>query len=212
MANLGYTFDAMQHPVEEGSSSLPVSGPDGYPVVILSDEWKPTKNNDGEFLEFLLEVIDGPFKGARGAHRLNLHNNSAEAVRIAHTGTAGLSALCRVTQRYNLSDQNGGTSQLHRIPFKVVVEQQTGANSKYTQVVKVLDMAGNSPGKPNATQAGQPAPAIPPAANQPPQAGTWQPAAQPPMGQPEPTPAPGQQPGTWQQNQAGAPIPWGPKS
>jgi hypothetical protein len=54
-----------------------------YQAVITDSELKPTKNGSGQFLELVLQVQDGPYKGRKIWDRLNLFNNNAQAVAIA---------------------------------------------------------------------------------------------------------------------------------
>ena len=54
-----------------------------YQVIITDSELKPTKSVSGEFLELVLQVQDGPYKGRKIWDRLNLFNSNAQAVLIA---------------------------------------------------------------------------------------------------------------------------------
>lgn len=182
MAQLPTTFNAHIVDPSQPVSMLPVSDQNGHPVIIVSSEFKPTKNDQNSgFLELMLQIIDGPHKGETGAYRLNLFNANAQAVDIA---SRQLSALCHVTGQMMLSD----SSQLHNIPFRAIVGMQKKATPDapdYTQVNGVLDINGNKPGK-----AGQPAPQAAPQTQQ----GWPAPApvapAQPTWGQPAPQAAP----------------------
>ncbi len=196
-------FDARNVDPSQSAGQLPVSGPEGHPVVIVSSEVKPTKENDGGYLQLDLQVIDGPNKGEGGSFRLNLYNKEPKAVEIAYKQ---LSAICHATGIFQVAD----SSQLHGQPFRVVVSAQK-ANPEYTEVKKILDIQGNEPGKPPANQQ-QPAPGgfggqpqAQPQAQ--PQNGFQQPAQQPQGGGFQ-QPAPG---GNWQQGQQPAAAPWGPK-
>ena len=66
--------------------------PGDYTVVIEVVKIKPTKKQDGHYLEIQLQIIDeGPFKGQKIWDRLNLDNPSEKAVRMAQQS---LRALC----------------------------------------------------------------------------------------------------------------------
>ena len=54
-----------------------------YQAIITDSELKPTKSGSGQFLELVLQVQDGPYKGRKIWDRLNLFNNNAQAVLIA---------------------------------------------------------------------------------------------------------------------------------
>ena len=139
---LTQAFNPMQHdPTQTGGGGFPVGK---HPVIIKSAELKPTQAGDGGLVEFQLEIIDGPARGTTGAYRLNLYNKSEKAARIAHSQ---LSALCHVTQQFQLGADGTQLSVLFNIPFVIEVGMQKG-DEGYTEVKKVFDMAGNEPGKP----------------------------------------------------------------
>lgn len=183
MSNLGFNFDARTvDPATAGGSSLPVGD---QPVIVESSEVKPTKDNDGGYLQLNLRVIDGPHKGASGPWRLNLYNQSPKAVEIAYRQ---LSALCHCVGVYQVND----STQLHNRPFVVVVGPQD--DPKYTEVKGCKDIHGNSPKSAGAAPQQQQAPAGMP------------PGMPPGMGQPAPQQAPAQ---AWAPQQpAPAGQPW----
>ena len=170
MAQLQTTFDATQVDPTQSAGMLPVGR---HNVVIESSEIKPTKSNDGGYLQLNLRVIDGEDEGATGPYRLNIYNSSPKAVEIAHRQ---LSAICHAVRVYKLSD----SGELHNIPFQVEVGLQRGENPQgYTEVKKVFAQDGSEPGQPAQAQ---------PQAQQQPQAQGQQPA----WGQPQPQQAPAQ--------------------
>lgn len=203
-------FDATKFDPTQGVPSMPVGK---HPVVIVDSEVAPTKDNTGGMLVLTLQIIDGPAKGQKGSYRLNLYNQSQQAVEIAHRQ---LSAICHAIGVFQVQD----SQQLHNIPFMVEVTLQKSpeaAAKGYTEVSRVYDRNGNEPGKPAQGGPAQPA-----------QGGGWggQPAGgQPNAGQGQPAaggnpgwggqPQGNQQPaqgGGWQQgggNQGGGNAPWG---
>jgi hypothetical protein len=183
MAQLPQPFNA--HAVEPSApaSALPVSGPEGHPVIITANEFKQAKSggNNG-FAELTLQIIDGEFKGQTGPYRLNIFHDNPQTVAIAQ---AQLSALCHVTGQMMISNLD----QLHNIPFRAIVgmqKKQQPTDPDYTEIKGVLDIQGNKPGKAGQNHAAPQAAAAPPAWNQ----------------------APGQ-PAQPQQPQAASPVPWG---
>lgn len=152
MAKLIAPFNPEEFNPEQSAGALPVGK---HPVVIVGDEVKATKNNDGGFLQLTLRIIDGPSAGVEGPYRLNLYSNSEAATRIAHNQ---LSALCYVTGQFKLGPNGDDTSVLHNIPFIIDVALQPGEEAKekgYTEVKKVYDINGNEPKK--GASASQPA-------------------------------------------------------
>lgn len=154
MAVLPNPFNA--HMVEplSPSNALPVSDDKGHVVMITGSEFKPSKNNPNNgFLELMLSIIDGEHKGQSGAYRINLFNENPQTVEIA---SRQLSAVCHVCNQMMVSD----SSQLHNIPFRVIVglqKKQKPDDPDYTEVKGVLDVQGNKP-KAAGTAPGSPAP------------------------------------------------------
>jgi hypothetical protein len=110
-----------------------------HPVVIVGTALKPTKDNTGGYLEIVMEAIDGPFKGSQQVDRLNLHNKSADAVRIANTQ---LSAYCHVTGVFAFN----ATEELHGKPFLIETKPRSD-NPNTFEMAKLFDVNGNEPGK-----------------------------------------------------------------
>lgn len=128
------------------SSMLPVSGPEGLPVIISASEIKENAAKDGGYLELTLTVIDGDHRGESGAYRLNLYHKNEKTVEIAYRQ---LSAVCHVVNVFNVAD----TQQLHNIPFRAIVGLQKRkvdwkeGDAEYTEVKGVLHADGSQPGK-----------------------------------------------------------------
>lgn len=141
-------FNPYDHNPEQGEGQLPVGK---HPVVINGAEVKATKNNDGGMIVLMLQIIDGPLKGATGPYRLNLYNKSEQAVKIARSQ---LSALCYVTQRFQLGQNGTDLSPLFNVPFIIEVVPQV-ANENYTEIKKVFDINGNEPKAQGGGQAAQ---------------------------------------------------------
>lgn len=176
-------------PAGPAVSQLPVSGSDGWPVIVSASEFKASKSgaNNG-YLELTLNIIEGEHKGQTGAYRLNLFNENAQTVDIA---SRQLSAICHVTGQMMISD----SAQLHNIPFRAIVGLQKKLKEDapdYTEVKGVLDYSGNRPGQAKLAPQAQAAQA--PAFAQPQQqAAAPAPAAQPAWSQPQQAaPAPAQ--------------------
>lgn len=111
MANLD-GFDARE--VEPQGTFEPI--PAGkYLAVITSSEMKPTKAGDGSYLELVLQVIEGEYKGRLLWERLNLDNPNPTAVQIAR---GQLSAVCRAVGVMTPKD----SCELHNLPFVVTVK------------------------------------------------------------------------------------------
>tara|TARA_R100000951_G_scaffold75654_1_gene63776 strand:+ start:126 stop:599 length:474 start_codon:yes stop_codon:yes gene_type:complete len=82
-------FNAMS--VEPQTSYQPIPA-DWYKCVITNTEEKPTKKQNGTYLQLDIEVIEGNFAGRKVFERLNLNNPNSVAVEIAQRS---LSSICR---------------------------------------------------------------------------------------------------------------------
>jgi len=102
-------FDAEQ---VEPASDRGVLPPADYIAVITNSEMKPTKDQQGEYLELEFTVIDGPMADRKVWHRMNLVNQNETAVRIAR---AELSAICRCVGVMQPKD----SSDLHDKPLVI---------------------------------------------------------------------------------------------
>ena len=131
--------------------------PDGdYPVIIEASEWKTTKKQDGQYLELVLQVIDGPAKGRKLWDRLNLSNPNPTAVDIAHQT---LSAICHATGVMRVED----SSQLHNHPMLVKVKVKQGDNGPMNECKGYKKLSAGVVGSvAPAPSAAPSAPAVPP--------------------------------------------------
>lgn len=111
-------FNAQQ--ISPESQFTPVPNGD-YPVIITESEFKDTKSGGGQYLQLVLEIIEGPYKGRKIWDRLNLKNSNVTAVEIAQRA---LSQICHAVGHLNLTD----TVDLHNKPMiaKLVVRQAPG--------------------------------------------------------------------------------------
>ena len=82
-----------------------------YPAVMISASKKPTKNNDGAFLECVYQIIDGEMQGKKFTSRLNLWNQNTQAVDIAKRELKSLRLAL------GLHDQEGRTSEFINKPL-----------------------------------------------------------------------------------------------
>jgi Protein of unknown function (DUF669). len=80
MANLFGNYDPNAE-AQEDFSAIPTGE---YRAAIVDSDMKPTKNNDGEYLELTYQVLDGDYKGRKVWARLNLKSPSAQAAEIAN--------------------------------------------------------------------------------------------------------------------------------
>lgn len=111
MANLS----GLYNPEAEAQQDFAPIPSGEYPAQIVESDMKPTKNNDGQYLELKYSVIDGEFKGRSVWVRLNLDNKNVQAVEIANRQFASIRDAIGVTQ-VNQSEE------LHYKPHTIRVE------------------------------------------------------------------------------------------
>lgn len=208
-----FSFDATQYEPATMSTQLPISGPEGLPVIIISSSEEETKDKTGGYLKLNLSVIEGEHHGSMGVYRLNIFSQSEQAKEIAFKQ---LSAICHVTGIMQITnDGQVGCPLLHNIPFRVVTGYQKKpagwkeGDALYTEVKGVLTIDGKTAGKGSAAPTAQAN--VPPAnwSNQAPTANTMPAVENVPI-QPnntQPAVQPAAQP--WAQSPAQSPPAWG---
>lgn len=123
-----------------------------YKVAITSTEMKPAKKQGNSFIEVKMGVLEGEFTGRVLFDRLNVINDNQQAMDIAN---GQLSSYCRATGVSNLTKANGGTGQLHGIPFMIKVGIRPagkGADGKDYGPQNEIEDYGNLNGRPLAEQ------------------------------------------------------------
>lgn len=141
MVALTQPFNALQYDPEMGGSVLPLGLK--QPVRALESTLKGAReNNNNGFLEFTVEILDGPNKGQTGSIRFNIYNASGDAARIAHNQLAAMAMCCGVPHFQD-------SAQLHNMPFMIDVTPQkvkTGQEDKgYTEVSAFYNVQGCKP-------------------------------------------------------------------
>lgn len=128
-----------------------------YIAQIVESDVKPTKNGGGQYVQFTLEILDGPCKGRKVWSRINVRNQSTEAERI---GQAQLSQLQHALGVLQLQD----TQQLHLRPLRIKVTVRKDEQYGDSNEVKGFEAIANAqPGfvAPPAANPAPPAPAAP---------------------------------------------------
>lgn len=144
MTQLLNAFNPMDYDPTQGTPQLPMGK---HPVIIESAEVKANNANTGGYLSLNLRIIDGPCKGQQGVYRLSIYAATKEG---CDAGFRKLSAICHVTQTFQLGQDGQQVQFLFNKPFVIDVGLQKGEEAEakgYTEVKRVFDMNGNEPGK-----------------------------------------------------------------
>ena len=157
-----FQFDAQNHvaPPAPERSPLPRAF---YQVMVIGSDLKPTQAGTGQYVELVLQVVDGDHSGRRVWDRLNVSNPNKTAEDIAKRQ---LQELCLAAGVTNLTD----TEQLHDIPVMAEIDIDRKDPTR-NRVMGYAGIAGASP-KPSAQAARPGAAASPPAAK--PAARPWE--------------------------------------
>ena len=86
-----------------------------YLAVITNSEFKPTKNNSGNYLELTFQVIDGQYKNRLLWARLNLDHPNETTAKISR---GQLSAICKAVGVLTPKD----SAELHNLPLMINVK------------------------------------------------------------------------------------------
>lgn len=162
MASLNGTFDAT---TVEPNAPFEVLPAGKYLTQITASDMRPTKDGNGQYLWLELEILDGEHKGRKLYDRLNLENQSQQAVEIAQRA---LSAICHATGKLHVSD----SEDLHFIPLIATVRVRPGRVVDGKEYSASNEIRGYEPAGGSAAPAPRPAaaPARPAAAPPPPAA------------------------------------------
>lgn len=122
-------FDSTNVPTETGFEPVPAGD---YIAFVEESEIKPTKNNDGFYLQFVWQICEGEQKGRKIWHRINIQNPNQKAEEI---GQRELSAVCHATGKIKVGD----SSELHDIPclLEVVMKPADGQYAASNEVKRV---------------------------------------------------------------------------
>ena len=109
-------FNAAEVQPQESFEPIPVGD---YTAMITDSEMKPTKNNLGEYLQLVFEILEGEYRGRKIFARLNLVNQNQTAVDIAQRE---LSAICHAVGVMQPQD----STDLHDLPMTIGVKIRPG--------------------------------------------------------------------------------------
>jgi hypothetical protein len=115
-AQLPQGFNALNHNPEKGAPRLPLGL--RQPVMVIDSALKGSNSNQNSgYIELMIQVLDGPNKGAIGAAIFNIFNENEKAREIANNDLAALSLCAGVPQWTNAAD-------LNQKPFIIDVTKQ----------------------------------------------------------------------------------------
>jgi hypothetical protein len=109
-----FQFDASEVAPPQNKSYEPLER-GMYQGIVIESSIKPTKAGTGEYIELVIQVIDGVHSGRRLWERLNVSNPNKTAEDIARSQ---LASLCQAVGVTKLT----ATEQLHDIPFSMEVD------------------------------------------------------------------------------------------
>ncbi len=138
-------FDATTVEPVDDFSPIPAGE---YIAAIIDSEMKATKNGQGQYLQLMLQVLEGDYKGRMVWDRLNLVNQNQTAVEIAKRT---LSAICHAAGKLQVQD----SAELHDIPMVVRVSVRP-ADGQYDASNEVKAYKAMQQSTPQQAQPAQP--------------------------------------------------------
>jgi hypothetical protein len=108
-------FDMSGYDAPPARAAFDPLPPGDYPAIITDSQMKDTKAGTGQYIELVMQIIEGEFSGRKLWERLNVVNQNKQAEDIARSQLKSLSGVCEVEP---LRD----TEQLHDKPFIVSLE------------------------------------------------------------------------------------------
>lgn len=141
-----FNFNAANAPAPTAPEYGPLPAGE-YTMIITRTEIKPTKAGTGEYLECVMEVVEGKSAGRKHWERFNVSNPNKTAEDIAK---AALGNLCMAIGLDNVTD----TDQLHDRMFiaKVAIDRK---DPERNRIMGYSPAAQSAPARP----AAQPKPA-----------------------------------------------------
>jgi hypothetical protein len=116
-----YAFDATSVAPQQSLSPIPAGT---YVASIIESDVKTTKENTGQYIQAVFQVLDGQFAGRKVFGRINVRNQNAQAEQI---GQAQLSALQHAVGVLRMDD----TQQLHGRPVQIRVKVRKDDSGRY---------------------------------------------------------------------------------
>ena len=111
MAFIGNMIDPNAQPSQD-MGAIPAGE---YVAQIVDSNVLPTNNNDGQYLELVYRITEGPQTGRQVWARLNIENPNAKTVQIANEQLAAIRVACGLQ---SVTD----SMQLHNIPHVIRVD------------------------------------------------------------------------------------------
>lgn len=159
MAGMQGGFNAQQYEPKQGGFGIHPVG--RYPAKIVGTEIKSNAANTGGYFQVDFETPAGVI-----VKRYNMWNTGDNAQKTIEIANGELSALCHATGRYQVNWQDEGAALrgadlMIEVGFQRLSKEQQEKKDRgetvepYTEIKKVLDRAGNEPGKANTGTAPQ---------------------------------------------------------
>ncbi len=129
MAKLPLSYNTADN--KEGMSDFSAIPAGPYIMQIVKSDYKQTKAKTGHYLQVVLKVLTGKYKGRTLFENLNLDNPNPIAVEIANKT---LNSICQACDKAAVED----SQELHGIPMKVTLKvvEKTETQPASNSVVK----------------------------------------------------------------------------
>jgi hypothetical protein len=113
MAQLPGQYNTPENNETVGFDALPAGK---YAAQVVKSEYKETKAKTGHYLQLVVKIISGDYKGRQIFENLNLDNPNPQAVEIANKT---LNSICQACGLAGVED----SEQLHGIPMEITLRK-----------------------------------------------------------------------------------------
>ena len=109
-----FDFDVSSY-VDDRPSTFEPLPPGEYTAMVSASDLKDTKAGTGQYIELVIDIIDGPSAGRKIWERLNIVNPNKQAEDISRIALNRLLVACGKPDAKD-------TESIHDVPFKLILD------------------------------------------------------------------------------------------
>lgn len=109
-----FDFDVSSY-VDDRPSTFEPLAPGEYTAMVSASDLKDTKAGTGQYIELVIDIIDGPSAGRKIWERLNIVNPNKQAEDISRIALNRLLVACGKPDAKD-------TESIHDVPFKLILD------------------------------------------------------------------------------------------
>jgi hypothetical protein len=109
-----FDFDVSSY-VDDRPSTFEPLAPGEYTAMVSASDLKDTKAGTGQYIELVIDIIDGPSAGRKIWERLNIVNPNKQAEDISRVALNRLLVACGKPDAKD-------TESIHDVPFQLILD------------------------------------------------------------------------------------------